>query len=126
MVKFALAGAGKTIGKAIHNYLLENDSYDYIILSRSPRNDGRTVAVDYSDIEVMTKVLNEHKVHTVVSAVSIAQDAGGESQMNLIEAAIQSESVQRFMPSEFGARYTEEYTFLDQLLKIKSKSSNVG
>lgn len=108
MVKFALAGAGKTIGKAIHNYLLENDHYDYIILSRTPKDDGRTVAVDYADIDGMTKVLNERNIHTIVSAVSISQDAGGKSQMNLIEAAIQSQSVKRFMPSEFGARYSEK------------------
>lgn len=112
MVKFALAGAGKTIGKAIHNYLLERDSYDYIILSRTATDDGRTVAVDYSDIEAMAKVLDEHKIHTVISTVSIAHEEGGKSQMNLIEAAIKSSTVQRFMPSEFGARYTEKYSSL--------------
>lgn len=108
MVKFALAGAGKTIGKAIHEYLLENPSYDYIILSRTPKDDGRTVAVDYTNVDELTKVLDEHKIHTVVSTLFIGSDDGGKAQMNLIEAAVQTESVKRFMPSEFGARYTKK------------------
>lgn len=109
MVRFALAGAGKTIGKAIHQYLLENDSYEYIILSRTAKDDGRTIAVDYSNTEYLAKVLDEHKIHTVISTLSIGSDEGGKAQMNLIEAAIQSTTVERFMPSEFGALYTKKF-----------------
>lgn len=116
MVKFALAGAGKTVGKAIHQYLLENDSYDYIILSRTAKDDGRTIAVDYSNIEALAKVLNEQKIHTVVSTLSIGSDEGGQAQMNLIEASIQAETVHRFMPSEFGALYTKKYDTYPSLL----------
>lgn len=108
MVKFALAGAGKTVGKAIHNYLLEHEGYDYIILSRTAKDDGRTIAVDYSDIEQMTKVLDGHQIHTVISTVSIAGDEQGKAQLNLIDAAVASKAVQRFIPSEFGARYTRK------------------
>jgi hypothetical protein len=63
---------------------------------------------DYSNVESLAKVLESNNIGTVVSAVSVLDDATSTSQLNLIEAAERSSSTKRFVPSEYGMRYTEE------------------
>ena len=62
---------------------------------------------DYSDIESLTNLLESSKINTVVSAVSVLDDTTSAAPLNLIEAAERSSSTKRFIPSEYGMRYTE-------------------
>jgi hypothetical protein len=69
---------------------------------------GPLLLADYSNVESLAKVLESNNIGTVVSAVSVLDNATSTSQLNLIEAAERSSSTKRFVPSEYGMRYTEE------------------
>lgn len=66
------------------------------------------VQVDYSDVSAMSQVLDEHKVHTVISAICIVAQDHSDAQVNLVHAAAASKSVKRFVPSEYGSNYEEK------------------
>lgn len=63
---------------------------------------------DYSNVGSLTNLLESNKIDTVISALAVLDDATSTVQLNLIEAAEDSSSTKRFIPSEFGLRYTEE------------------
>lgn len=65
--------------------------------------------IDYNDIASMTKELERHNVHTVVSAVGLLSDEASQSQINLIDAAEKSSVTERFIPSEFSFIQTTEW-----------------
>lgn len=108
MVKLAVAGGSSSIGRAIVQAVENYSTHEFIILSREHSADPKVVTVDFTDVECLQSVLEQHEVHTVISAVSLQSDDSGRSQMNLIEAADRSQCTRRFMPSEFGAHYKTE------------------
>ena len=119
MVKVAVAGGTTGIGRAIVKALEKDGSHQCIILSRNVSNDSKVLAVDYSDPKGLQSALEEHEIHTVISAVSLQTEASGQSQLNLIEAADRSKATKRFMPSEFGAKYDSRYhTYIPVLRKL--------
>jgi nucleoside-diphosphate-sugar epimerase len=66
------------------------------------------LAADYSNKESVTKLLEEHNVEIVISALGLFSDESAQAQMNLIHAAIETTTVKKFIPSEYGIKYTEE------------------
>lgn len=64
--------------------------------------------IDYNDIASMTKELERHNVHTVISTVGLLSDEASQSQINLIDAAEKSSVTERFIPSEFSFIQTKE------------------
>jgi len=66
------------------------------------------VQIDYDDIPSMTKELERHNVHTVISAIGLLSDEASQSQVNLIDAAEKSSVTERFVPSEFSFIQTPE------------------
>lgn len=67
------------------------------------------VQVDYDDISGLAQQLEHHKVQTVICTIGMLGDDCSESQLNLIKAADQAHTVQRFITSEFGYMTREEY-----------------
>lgn len=63
---------------------------------------------DCSNVESLTNLLESNKIDTVISALAVLDNATTTVQLNLIEAAENSSSTKRFIPSQFGLRYTEE------------------
>ncbi|KAH8820262.1 hypothetical protein F5884DRAFT_719233 [Xylogone sp. PMI_703] len=114
MVKVAIAGGTGGLGRAIVDALETDGTHDFIILTRKQSSatgaaaDPRRAEIDYSNIESTTQILNEHGVHTIISALSIKSQEQGIAQLNLIKAAIESSSVKRFTPSEFGTPRNEK------------------
>ncbi|KAK5788568.1 hypothetical protein VI817_009526 [Penicillium citrinum] len=74
--------------------------------------------VDYDDISAMTKQLEQHNVHTVISAIGLISEETSRSQLNLIEAADKSKSTARFIPSEFSFIQTEDLLAVDPSIKF--------
>lgn len=109
MVRVAVAGGSGSIGRAIFDAVDDNPSHEAFILSRTSSDDPKVIAVNYSDVEKLQEALETHQIYCVISALAIRDDEGGQAQMNLIEAAVRSRPTVRFMPSEFGAKYDEEY-----------------
>ncbi|KAB8263303.1 NAD(P)-binding protein [Aspergillus pseudonomiae] len=122
MVKVAVAGGTTGIGRAIVKALEKDGSHQCIILSRNVSNDSKVLAVDYSDPKGLQSALEEHEIHTVISAVSLQTEASGQSQLNLIEAADRSKATKRFMPSEFGAKYDSSHLAALPLYAFKFKA----
>jgi hypothetical protein len=56
----------------------------------------------------MTKELERHNVHTIISAVGLLSDEASQSQINLIDAAGKSSVAERFVPSEYSFIQTPE------------------
>lgn len=104
----AIAGATTGIGAAIVDALSEKGVTDFVILSRKPGSDERTIAVDYNNVDNLQQVLEKNQVETVICTLSISDDSSGQAQMNLVTASDRASCTRRFMPSEFGMLYKEE------------------
>jgi hypothetical protein len=68
----------------------------------------RFVVTDYKDVEILTKILEDNNVHTVISALAMMPNAGGPLELNLIRGADASKTTRRMVPSEFGHPQREE------------------
>jgi nucleoside-diphosphate-sugar epimerase len=66
------------------------------------------LAADYSNTKSITKILEENNVEIIISALGLFSDESAQAQLNLIHAAIKSTTVKKFIPSEYGIKYTEE------------------
>ena len=70
--------------------------------SKAQMKDVPVFNVDYSDVEAVTRVLEENNVHTVISALSVRGPEEGASETSLVKAAAKSNATKRFIASEFG------------------------
>lgn len=64
------------------------------------------LAIDYSNIDAIVRVLEENKIDTVIS--TLGSEAGIDAELALIEAASKSSTTNRFIPSNWGLKYTPE------------------
>ncbi|KAL6230070.1 hypothetical protein BDW75DRAFT_234693 [Aspergillus navahoensis] len=111
MTIIAVAGGTGKLGRAIVEALRDTTSHSVYILTRKADDDQAKelgiplLLADYSDVESLANVLESNKINTVVSAISVIDDATSTAQLNLIEAAERSSSTKRFIPSEYGIRH---------------------
>ena len=101
----AVAGAQSNIGKAAVNDLAATPGVSVLVLTRktTPRPDWLPqgvahAGIDYDDVDGTGKVLREHKVEVIISAVTTT---AVPQQIPLANAA-KAAGVQLFVPSEFG------------------------
>ena len=130
MVTVAVAGGTGGIGRTIVEELVLQGKHRVVILSRSVRltatpilrsstplttNQTTTllglesvpvIEADYNAVASMKELLKVHNVEVVVSALALFTEESAQAQMNLIQAAIDSGSVTRFVPSEYGINYS--------------------
>jgi uncharacterized protein YbjT (DUF2867 family) len=140
MVTVAVAGGTGGVGKTIVETLVQKSKHQVIVFIRKvshtatyhgysliviqePRSDhglDRTqqVQVNYDDIPSLVQVLEQHDIHTIISAISILDDASHQSQLNLIQAAEKSSATKRFVPSEYTIVVTKEYFPLAECIVI--------
>lgn len=108
-MRIVLAGATSGIGFAIRQELDAQHLHEYICLVRQPqKDDEKAVVVDYTSTDEIEKTLSAASIHTVISCLSISDEASGAAQLPLIEASHKALCVKRFLPSEFGADSNEE------------------
>ncbi|KAA8575024.1 hypothetical protein MFRU_002g03460 [Monilinia fructicola] len=126
MVKVAVAGGTGGVGHAIVDALKEQSQHEFILLSRNDNptfaaeNKVNVVKIDYSDVSSISKVLDEHNIHTVISALCIVSQEHSDSQVNLVHAAAASKSVKRFVPSEYGSNYEEKHALTRPTTALKA------
>jgi NmrA-like family len=105
-MKIALAGGTGALGRYIVDAFIDSGRLDeLVILSRQSKDDfpAKVVAVDYSDTSATAKALRDLGADTLVSVIASASAKEyQESQDRLIDVAIASKTVQRFIPSEWG------------------------
>ncbi|KAF9891637.1 hypothetical protein FE257_003648 [Aspergillus nanangensis] len=115
----AVAGGTGGVGKTIVETLLEQATFQVIVLTRTivdadPVLDKTNqIQVNYNDLDFLVRVLEEQRIQTIISAIGIYDDATSQSQMNLIQAAEYSKQTQRFIPSEYSFIQTEELLSTD-------------
>lgn len=135
MAIVAVAGGTGGVGRTIVEALVQQAKHQVILLTRGvwthtysssgiifkswpisqvPKSDPlldktQQVQVDYSNTTALSRILDQHEVHTVISAIGIISDETSQSQLTLINAAAQSSATKRFIPSEYSFIQTEEY-----------------
>jgi uncharacterized protein YbjT (DUF2867 family) len=132
----AVAGATGAVGRTIVEQILNENKYSVMALTRrvcpnkgtplipqecipienltkehveSPVSNVQYVQVDYDDRSALVQQLERHTVQTVICAIGMLGDECSQAQLNLIKAADQANTVQRFITSEFGYFTREEY-----------------
>lgn len=58
--------------------------------------------MDYSDVEGVSRLLETHNVHTVISAFSVRGPQEAAAEIDLVKAAAKSGTTKRFIASEYG------------------------
>lgn len=86
---------------------------------------AKQVEIDYTDIASLTKTLNEHNIHTIISAISLYSEAESTAQLNLIKAAKNATPTARFIPSEYSFIQTEALLPLDPSVQYFIDAANL-
>ncbi|KAG5766774.1 hypothetical protein H9Q72_005146 [Fusarium xylarioides] len=113
MAIVAVAGGTGGVEKTIVEDLQHHGAHKLFILGRKAPADSTPwsptfLVANYSNVEALTTLLDDHKIDTVVSALNLETEAGGQSQLNLIAAADKSRTTRRFIPSEFVTPIDED------------------
>ncbi|EXF76782.1 hypothetical protein CFIO01_05076 [Colletotrichum fioriniae PJ7] len=113
MVNVAIAGGTGAVGRTLIEVLATQTKHQAFVLSRKAPGPEEiplapTFEVDYSNIDALKTFLEEHDIHTVISAFGITATSLATSQLNLIKAADLSSATKRFIPSSFAMRYPED------------------
>ncbi|KAI9147443.1 NmrA-like family protein [Paramyrothecium foliicola] len=115
MVTVAVAGGTGNVGRTLVEAIVAAGQHKVIILSRKADQDlerqlgAPIVAVDYTNTEALTKILEDHNVHTIVSGLSMLPAPGGPppGEVALIQAADASRTTKRIVSSDWGAPFQE-------------------
>ncbi|KAH7357960.1 hypothetical protein B0T11DRAFT_98220 [Plectosphaerella cucumerina] len=122
MPTLALAGGtSPSLGRAIVTAVLQQTSWNVLILSRSTKTPlwlravdaaakRHTIkAVDYASVDSLTAALRSQPVHTVVSVTSAVDGTQAQTQINLLHAAIGA-GCKRYAPGQwaFGPKGYED------------------
>ncbi|KAJ4306156.1 hypothetical protein N0V88_000952 [Collariella sp. IMI 366227] len=123
MSMIAVAGGTGKLGRAILDALLAEGKHSVVVLARETSEakekeiGTRIHAVNYGDIDSLTAVLETNKVEVVISTIDAGN--GAESEHNLIQAANKSSVTKRYIPSNWGIRYTEKIATYFPFANIK-------
>ncbi|KAL4977588.1 pyridoxal phosphate-dependent transferase [Aspergillus desertorum] len=127
----AVAGGTGGVGKTIVDVLAQQAKHEVIVLTRKVQENNlilsraKQVEVDYTNIPALTQILNERKVHTIISAISLYGEEDSQAQLNLIRAAEDAAETRRFVPSEYSFIQTEDLLPLDPSIKYFLDAANL-
>ncbi|KAL7913111.1 hypothetical protein GGI35DRAFT_491340 [Trichoderma velutinum] len=115
----AIAGGTGNIGRTISDALVATAKYKVILLARGASKDlspnaPTLISVNYNDIDTVANILEEHNVHTIISAIKVIAPEAGVSEVNLMKAAAKSSPTKRFIQSEWGVPIPQENLRLRQ------------
>ncbi|RYP09065.1 hypothetical protein DL765_008587 [Monosporascus sp. GIB2] len=105
MVVVAVAGGTGNVGKTLVDAFKQNEKHEVIVFARKIPEGGSAVpafAVDYSNVEQLTKTLDENNVHTVISTLVMIDPTAAQAEVNLVAAAAKSSTTKRFIASNWG------------------------
>ena len=69
---------------------------------------AKVIAVDYTDVEELTKTLEENNIHTVISTIVMYDPEAAQAERSFIAAADKSSCTKRFVVSNWGNGTPEE------------------
>ncbi|KAI8720003.1 NmrA domain-containing protein [Fusarium sp. LHS14.1] len=119
----AVAGGTGGLGRALVEAILADGKFDVVILAR--KYDGekekqigaRILSADYTNVEALTKVLEDNAIHTVISTLNIISST--EPELNIISAADKSAVTKRYVGNVWGVDYTDEFVNRSPLFQAK-------
>ncbi|KAJ5090589.1 hypothetical protein N7532_009273 [Penicillium argentinense] len=120
----AVAGGTGGVGETLVETLTEQSKFHVVVLSRNElKQESVTRAVshiriDYDDIPVLTRQLEDHNIHTIISAIGLVSEETSKAQLNLIEAADKSKVTERFIPSEYSFIQTADLLPIDPSIQF--------
>ncbi|KAK1724084.1 uncharacterized protein BDZ83DRAFT_752915 [Colletotrichum acutatum] len=111
MVNVVIAGGFGNFGQTVTEVLkLQGKHQVYVIGRKAPQTDVDQVhfiVVDYDDANHLQHLLEDNKIHTVISCLSLTTDSAKAAEMNLIKAANHSTTTTRFITSNWGTPITD-------------------
>ncbi|KAL2830613.1 hypothetical protein BDW59DRAFT_141196 [Aspergillus cavernicola] len=131
MAIIAIAGGTGGVGRTIVDVLTRESKHEVVVLTRKTRendpilNRAKQVEVDYANITSLSQTLEKYKIHTIVSTIALYSDETSASQLNLIKAAEEAGSTERFIPSEYSFIQTEDLLPLDPSIKYFLDAANL-
>lgn len=124
MVIVAVVGGTGNVGKTLVDAFKENGKHGVIVFARKVSScavanhvrdlvadqwqvpEGGSAApafaVDYNNVEQLTKTLDENNVHTVISTIVMIDPTAAQAEVNLVAAAAKSSPTKRFVASNWG------------------------
>ncbi|KAH7176790.1 hypothetical protein EDB81DRAFT_875588 [Dactylonectria macrodidyma] len=105
----AVAGGTGSLGRTLVEAIAADRQHKVFILAREAKADRephvgvQILTVNYSNVDSLVQVLDENKIDTVISALSVSGVA--ESELNLIAAANQALNTRRYVPSFWGIKF---------------------
>ncbi|KAH6961727.1 hypothetical protein BKA56DRAFT_424379, partial [Ilyonectria sp. MPI-CAGE-AT-0026] len=117
MAIVAVAGGTGKVGRTLVEAIVAAGKHEVKVLARKPNPECEAelgvpiIPVDYSNVEALTKVLEENNVHTVISAQTMlpTPGSGGPKEIELIRAADASKTTKRMISSDWGLPHTEAH-----------------
>ena len=95
---------------------------NYSLRIQENQDSARTViAVDYAEVDGLTRVLVENEVEVITSANFIYDDSSTLTETNLIKAAERSRTTKRFVISNWGVPIPPE-----EYVSDPSNTSRIG
>ncbi|KAF2735549.1 NAD(P)-binding protein [Polyplosphaeria fusca] len=119
MVVVAIAGGAGNVGRTLLEAVDKSVNHQAVVLSRKvgqvphaviEGSEAPVVVVDYNDVEALTVVLEQHKVHTLISALMLMTPEAGAAETSLVKAAAASGPTKRFIASEWGGPSPETFS----------------
>ncbi|KAH8894584.1 NAD(P)-binding protein [Thozetella sp. PMI_491] len=111
MTVIAVAGGTGGVGRTIVEVLQSNSNYKPIVLARKAPNasntSGTAIAVDYSDVDAVAKVLADNNVSVIISTLRVLDAPTSASEINLVRATVKSGTANRFIASDWGVQHRE-------------------
>ncbi|EOD43449.1 putative -like family protein [Neofusicoccum parvum UCRNP2] len=120
MVKVAIAGGTGDVGRTILEVIKDNPNHEVVVLTRKSTDTvlgASAVGVDYTDVDILRRVLEEKNIHTVICALETHSEGGSKAQINLIKASAACSKTKRFIPSAFSIAYSQEAFGEDPMFK---------
>ncbi|KAL6792344.1 hypothetical protein GGI42DRAFT_178261 [Trichoderma sp. SZMC 28013] len=106
----AVAGGTGNVGRTIVETLAASSKHKVIVLARKAQavlENVPTFAVDYTDVDATARLLKQHNVGAVISAIQVTDETSSAAEIGLIKAAEQSSTVSRFIASGWGSLPSE-------------------
>ncbi|KAK4446799.1 isoflavone reductase [Podospora aff. communis PSN243] len=115
MAIVAVPGGTGNVGRSIVEALLASGKHQVKVLSRKPNPileaeiGAPILAVDYSNVDAITKVLEDNNIDTVISGIAMHSiDGSRPHELEMIRAADKSKTTKRMISSDWGTPVKEE------------------
>ncbi|KAI1335832.1 NAD(P)-binding protein [Xylariaceae sp. FL0016] len=113
MPVIAVAGGTAGIGRTFVEEIIATGKHEVVILSRQRDPEleitigARILSTDYASVEILAHLLEDNKIHTVISALSFRNQGNTPPDVQLVLAADASKTTKRYIANNWGVPIKE-------------------